>query len=149
MVTLDFIYGDSSDLFGTGWERKIQNENICFQRDSNPRHATPRQDSQRSRPLGQAVFWFSILWKQMDMWQYLYGISYSLILSRVKTWQVRGIWSQQLEHKQVPQWGTEPGVLKGKRSLLACHTRCKYSMETTHNRWRSSSISRSWHWWKF
>ena len=23
--------------------------------------------------------------------------------SRVKTWQVRGIWSQQLEHKQVPQ----------------------------------------------
>ena len=34
--------------------------------------------------------------------------------SRVKTWQVRGIWSQQLEHKQVPQWGTEPGVRKGK-----------------------------------
>ena len=25
--------------------------------------------------------------------------------SRVKTWQVRGIWSQQLEHKQVQQWG--------------------------------------------
>ena len=22
---------------------------------------------------------------------------------RVKTWQIRGIWSQQLEHKQVPQ----------------------------------------------
>ena len=38
--------------------------------------------------------------------------------SRVKTWQNRGIWSQQLEHKQVPQWGTEPGVRKGKRSLL-------------------------------
>ena len=36
--------------------------------------------------------------------------------SRVKTWQVRGIWFQQLEHKQVPQWGTEPGVRKGKRS---------------------------------
>ena len=53
--------------------------------------------------------------------------------SRVKTWQVRGIWSQQLEHKQVPKWGTEPGVLKGKRSLLACHTRYKCSMETTHN----------------
>ena len=31
----------------------------------------------------------------------------------------------------VPQWGTEPGVRKGKRSLLACHTRCKCSMETT------------------
>ena len=53
--------------------------------------------------------------------------------SRVKRWQVRGIWSQQLEHKQVPQLGTEPGVQKGKRSLLACHTRCKCSMETSHN----------------
>ena len=29
--------------------------------------------------------------------------------------------------------GTEPGVQKGKRSLLACHTRCKCSIETTHN----------------
>ena len=29
--------------------------------------------------------------------------------------------------------GTEPGVRKGKRSLLACHTRCKCSMEATHN----------------
>ena len=28
---------------------------------------------------------------------------------------------------------TEPGVWKGNRSLLACHTRCKCSMETTHN----------------
>ena len=26
--------------------------------------------------------------------------------------------------------GTEPGVRKGKRSLLASHTRCKCSMET-------------------
>ena len=56
------------------------------------------------------------------------------VKSRVKTWQVRGIWSQQLEHQQVPKWGTEPGVRKGKLSLLACHTRCKCSMETTHNR---------------
>ena len=32
-----------------------------------------------------------------------------------------------------PKMGTEPGVRKGKRSLLACHTRCKCSMETTHN----------------
>ena len=55
------------------------------------------------------------------------------VKSRVKTWQVLGIWSQQLEHKQVPRWGTEPGVRKGKRSLLACHTHCKCSMETTHN----------------
>ena len=37
--------------------------------------------------------------------------------------------SQQLEHKQVPQWGTEPGVRKGKRSLLACHTHCKCSIK--------------------
>ena len=53
--------------------------------------------------------------------------------SRVKTWQVRGIWSQQLEHKQVPKCRTEPGVRKGKRSLLACHTRFNCSTETTHN----------------
>ena len=33
-----------------------------------------------------------------------------------------------------PEIGTEPGVRKGKRSLLASHTRCKCSMETTHNR---------------
>ena len=32
-----------------------------------------------------------------------------------------------------PQKGTEPGVRRGKRSLLACHTRCKCSLETTHN----------------
>ena len=32
-----------------------------------------------------------------------------------------------------PNKGTEPGVRKGKRSLLACHTRCKCPMETTHN----------------
>ena len=54
------------------------------------------------------------------------------VKSPVKTWQVRGIWSQRLEHKQVPKRGTEPGVRKGKRSLLASHTRCKCSMETTH-----------------
>ena len=53
--------------------------------------------------------------------------------SRVKTWLARGIRSQKLEYKQVPKRGTEPGVRKGKRSLLACHTRCKCSMETTHN----------------
>ena len=27
---------------------------------------------------------------------------------------------------------TEPSVRKGKRSLLECRTRCKYSMESTH-----------------
>ena len=53
--------------------------------------------------------------------------------SRAETWQARGIWSQQLEHKQVPKRGTEPGVRKRKCSLLASHIRCKCSMETTHN----------------
>ena len=33
-------------------ERKIQNENVCLQWDSNPDHASPRQESQRFRPLG-------------------------------------------------------------------------------------------------
>ena len=49
---LDFICMGSADLFGTGKELKIQNENICFQRDSNPRNTTPRQVNQRFRPLG-------------------------------------------------------------------------------------------------
>ena len=52
---------------------------------------------------------------------------------RVKTRQVRYNWSQQLEHKQVPKRGAEPGVRKGKRSLLAFHIRCKCSIETTLN----------------
>ena len=46
---------------------------------------------------------------------------------RVKTWQVRGIWSQQLEHKQVQKRSKEPGIRKGKRFLLAPQwdrTRC-------------------------
>ena len=34
---------------------------------------------------------------------------------------------------QAPTKGTEPGVRSGKCSLLACHTRCKCSMETTRN----------------
>ena len=52
MDMLDLICNGSVDLFGTGRERKIQNENICLQRDSNPHHASPRQESQRLRPLG-------------------------------------------------------------------------------------------------
>ena len=54
MVMLYFISMGSADLFETGRERKIQTENICFQRHSNPRHAIPRQESQRFRPLGDA-----------------------------------------------------------------------------------------------
>ena len=38
MAMLDFIYMGSADLFRTGREGKIQNENICFQRDSIPHH---------------------------------------------------------------------------------------------------------------
>ena len=53
--------------------------------------------------------------------------------SREKTRQFRENWSQQLEHKKVPKRGTEPGVRKGKPSLLACHYRCKCSSETTRN----------------
>ena len=49
---LDFICNGSVDLFGTGRERNIQNENICIQWDLNPHHASPRQESQRLRPLG-------------------------------------------------------------------------------------------------
>ena len=59
---LDFICNGSVDLFGTGRERKIQNENLCFQRDSNPHHAGPRQESQRLRPLGlDGDQWFNVL----------------------------------------------------------------------------------------
>ena len=32
-----------------------------------------------------------------------------------------------------PKKGTESGIQKSKRSLLANHERCKCSMETTHN----------------
>ena len=43
---LDFICNCYVDLFGTGRE--------CLQRDSNPHHASPRQESQRLRPLDHA-----------------------------------------------------------------------------------------------
>ena len=51
---LDFICMYTAELFGMGKEQKIQNENICLQRDSNPRHPNPRQVNQRFRPLGLA-----------------------------------------------------------------------------------------------
>ena len=38
-----------------------------------------------------------------------------------------------MEHTQVPKYVMEPGVRKDKRSLLASHTRCKFSMDTTRN----------------
>ena len=52
MVMLDFICNGSVDLLGTEREGKIQNENICLQWDWKPHHASPRQESQRLRPLG-------------------------------------------------------------------------------------------------
>ena len=54
MFMLDFIYIGSAYLFGTGRERKIQNKNICFQRDLNLYHASPWQESQRLSQLGNA-----------------------------------------------------------------------------------------------
>ena len=53
MLMLDLIYMGSADLFGTRRERKIIMK-ICFQLDSNPRHATPRQESLRFRLLSHA-----------------------------------------------------------------------------------------------
>ena len=50
------------------------------------------------------------------------------VKSRVKTWQVRGIWSQQLEHKQVPKWGTEPGVRKGKSHMSERIQECIFQL---------------------
>ena len=35
------------------------------------------------------------------------------VKSRVKTWQVRGIWSQELDHKQVQKKGDETRCLEG------------------------------------
>ena len=49
---LDFICMAFAKLFGAGRELKIQNENICIQWDSNPRHATLGQVNLRFRPLG-------------------------------------------------------------------------------------------------
>ena len=51
MVMLDFIYMGSTDLFGTERERKFQNENICFQQDSNPHHAREVSALDRSAKL--------------------------------------------------------------------------------------------------
>ena len=52
MVMLDFICNGSVDLFGTERERKIQNENICLQRDSNPHHPVHDRKVSALRLLG-------------------------------------------------------------------------------------------------
>ena len=51
MDMLDFICKAPLTCSERG-ERKIQNENICLQRDSNSHHASQQQESQRLRPLG-------------------------------------------------------------------------------------------------
>ena len=55
---------------------------------------------------------------------------------KIKRTEIHG----KFEESGLNYWSTskpkrekEPGVRKSKRSLLACHTRCKCSMETTHN----------------
>ena len=45
-------------------------------------------------------------------------------------------------YTQVPKWGTEPGVRKGKRSLVASHTRCKCSMENS-NTWAKTAVGKA------
>ena len=43
------------------------------------------------------------------------------VKSRVETWQVRGIWSQQLEHKQVPKGGGGWNQVSGRVSVPCWH----------------------------
>ena len=48
-------------------------------------------------------------------------------------------WSQQLDYTQA-QNGTGPGVRRIKRSLFACHNRCKSSMEILNDRWKKVKL---------
>ena len=67
MVMLDFICMGSTYLFGTARrERKIQNENICLQGDSNPRLATTRLVTQQFRLLGYDTL--IKIWRLMSDW---------------------------------------------------------------------------------
>ena len=70
------------------------------------------------------------------------------VKNRVKTWQVRWIRSQKFEHKHVPKHETEPGVRKNKCSLLACYTRCKCFVETTHTCLKVKFGIKVKKWWK-
>ena len=67
MVMLDFICMGSTYLFGTARrERKIQNENICLQWDSNPRLAMTRLVERRFGPLGYDTL--IKIWRLMSYW---------------------------------------------------------------------------------
>ena len=49
-----------------GGSEKFKNENICLQRDSNPRLATTRLEEQRFRPLGYDAL--MKIWRLISYW---------------------------------------------------------------------------------
>ena len=61
MDMLDFICNGSIDLFGSGRERQIQNENICLKRDRT--HTTPVHDRKVSALDRSATraWWWSVV----------------------------------------------------------------------------------------
>ena len=72
MVMLDFICMVSADLFGTGRERKIQNENLYLQQDSNSRRHATRDEAalKTARPRRlDGVPWLNVL---HDSWIQIY-----------------------------------------------------------------------------
>ena len=119
---LDFICMVFAELLSTEYERRIQNDNLCLRRESN------------QRPL---VFQHGLLTTRLS------GLLTTSKIEKVP----RGFRGEKSSKDMAssrnlvstigalasPKWGTEPGVRKGKRSLLASHTRCICSMETTHN----------------
>ena len=67
---LDFIYMGSADLFGTGRERKIQNENM-FPAGFGP---PPRQSTTGKSALCAArpFCWLDIMWSTYSLTVFLY-----------------------------------------------------------------------------
>ena len=66
---LDFIYMSSADLFGTGRERKIQDENM-FPAGFGP---TPRQSTTGKSALCAArPRWLDIMWSTYSLTVFLY-----------------------------------------------------------------------------
>ena len=47
--------------------------------------------------------WYTYIYSNLKVYQKCRDQGVFEVKRRVKTWQVRGIWSQQLEHKQVLQ----------------------------------------------
>ena len=96
---LDFICMDTAELFGTGRERKIQSENICLQRDSNPRHATPRQVNQRFRPLGLRplihLSWSVVAWVRIPLETNIFILKVSF---HPRSEQLNGAHANKIKH---------------------------------------------------